>query len=109
MLSSQTKVFFVATLRIVAASVPVWRFASALTSADQSGLTYHVAPTNGLSRCVPCGGGVGVGLAVKVRVGVGDGPVVGTEVGVLVRVGVFDGPGDGVIDGVRVGGMLPGV
>src|SRR5438445_863901 len=55
-----------------------------------------LAPTNGLSRCVPCGGFVGVGVAVTAPVGVAVGlgvavavaPLVGVAVGRAVAVAV---------------------
>jgi hypothetical protein len=80
----------------------VLTFRPAVVLPAQSGLTYQFAPANGLSRCVPVGGGV------EVRVGVRVGPPVGVRVGV--RVGVFVGPPVGVRVGVRVGvfvGLVP--
>src|SRR3954452_12682521 len=65
---------------------------SAAALADQSGLTYHLAPTNGFTMWVPplppvgVGVGVGVGLLLRVAVGVGVGEDVrvGDPVGLVV-------------------------
>src|SRR5712672_1922953 len=50
-----------------------------------------LAPTNGLSRCVPCGGFVGVGVAVTAPVGVAVGRVVAVAVAPPVGVAVGRG------------------
>src|SRR3954451_450210 len=91
--SSQTAVELLATFVICAPSVPPTEDAAVVTSLAQSGLTYHFAPANGLSTCVP-GVGVAVGVTVPV-VGVGVGVVPGVGVGVLevvVGVGVIEVP-----------------
>src|SRR5437762_1263644 len=97
MLSIHTAVGWLATRAMAAPLGPPTALAAVMTSADQSGLTYPVAPLYGLSTCGQAGEHDGGGLPVGEPVGLGVADALGGFDGLGEPDGDRDGDGD--IDG----------